>query len=138
MTPILADASNEFTGQWVIVAIAVVGAIGIILAIAAYFATSRELSGVVQSIDNLTGTLADQNKINEERASELHARINPLEAEVGRLQGSSEAFDKSFEKFTRIIEATSRGSNETIAAFTRSLDTFANVVERSMRERERH
>ena len=132
---ILAEASNEFMGQWVFVAIAVIGGIGIILGIAAYFATAREVSTVTTSLDELTKALAKQNELNEARALEIHLRINPLEAKVGELKGQADAFDKSFEKFTRVIEATSRASNETINAFTRSLDTFASVVERSTRER---
>ena len=131
----LADASNEFTGQWVVVAIAVVGGVGVILAIAAYFATSRELTTVVNSIDTLTKTLAQNNKDNEDRASEIHGRLNPLAERIGHVEGRAQAFEMAFEKFTRVIEATSRGSNETIIAFTRSLDTFATVVDRSTRER---
>ncbi len=84
---ILAEATNEFTGAWVIVAIAVIGAIGVLLAIAAYFATSRELSSVVESIQELNQTLAKQNEINENRAKEIHNRINPLESMVGELKG---------------------------------------------------
>jgi phage shock protein A len=132
---ILAEASNEFTGQWVFAGLAILGGIGVILAIIAYFATAREMATVTTSIQDLTNTLSKQNQINEERAAEIHGRINPLEAKVGELKGATEAHEKSFEKFTRVIESTSRASNETITAFTRSLDTFASVVERSTRER---
>lgn len=132
---LFADASNEFTGQWLMVAIAVIGGIGILLAIAAYFATSRELETVTNNISDLNDSIKRLNEVNEQRAAEIHNRLNPLELKVGTLQGATDSFEKSFEKFTRIIEATSRANNDTITAFTRSLDTFANVVERSMRER---
>ena len=135
MTLMLADATNEFAGQWLVIAIAVIGAIGIILAIAAYFATSRELTAVVASLDGLTRTLAKQNEKNEERAADIHSRLNPIAELVRKNEGKIEAFELSFEKFTRIIESNSRVSNDTIAAFTGSLDTFASVVERSTRER---
>lgn len=130
----LADATNEFMGQWVVVAIAVIGAIGIILAIAAYFATSRELGSVVSSLDSLTKTLADQNRENEKRAKEIHDRINPLGERVSNTEGKIDAFEMSFEKFTRMIESNSRANNETITAFTRSLDTFARVLDKESRK----
>lgn len=130
----LADATNEFMGQWVVVAIAVIGAIGIILAIAAYFATSRELGSVVSSLDSLTKTLADQNRENEKRAKEIHDRINPLCERVSNTEGKIDAFEMSFEKFTRMIESNSRANNETITAFTRSLDTFARVLDKESRK----
>ncbi len=118
---LLAEASNEFTGQWILVGIAVLGAIGILLAILAYFATRRDVDELSVDIRTLTTTLARQNEINEKRSAVLHDRLNVLDVDVGELKGSTRAFENSFEKFTRIIESTSRANQETIKAFTQSL-----------------
>ena len=124
----IADASNEFAGQWVYVATAVIGALGIILGIGAYFATSREVQKLSEDMADINKMLQRQNEVGEERAKELHERVNPLEGTVGRLEGRTEAFEMAFEKFTRIIQSTSTQNNETITAFTRSLDTFARIL----------
>lgn len=135
---IFAEATNESAGNFWFLLIGGSAIVLALIAIASYFATSREVDKVGTALDKLGDVIGDLNKTNEQRAHEIHLRLNPLESTVGELKGSSDAFEKSFEKFTRIIEATSRANNETISAFTRSLDTFANVVERSTRERARN
>ena len=130
-----ADATNEFAGQWVLIAIAVVVGIAAILGVMAYFATSRELATVVATVDELTKTIAESNRQNELRAGDIHDRLNPIAERVSKNEGTLAAFEMGFEKFTRIIESNARVNNETLNAFTRSLDTFATVVERSTRER---
>lgn len=134
----LAEASNQFMGQWIFSGMAILGTVGVSLAILAYFATRRDVDSISINIVDLTKQLTRQNEINEKRVSIIHDRLNPLETSVGRLEGSADAFEKSFEKFTRMIESTSRTNNETILAFTRSLDTYANLVDRSLRERDQH
>lgn len=132
---LLAEASNEFAGQFWYMIAAGVGIIVGLIAVASYFATSREVDKMSKALDDLASQIIALNAANESRASDIHDRLNPLQVEVGELRGSTESFEKSFEKFTRVIEASSRANNETISAFTRSLDTFASVVERSVRER---
>jgi len=132
---ILAEATNEFAGQWIFLGMAVLGTIGVALAILAYFATRRDVDTLSDNITTLTSNISRLNEIGEARISSIHDRLNPLETEIGRLQGASDSFEKSFEKFTRMIEATARANNDTIGAFTRSLDTFANIIDRSLRER---
>jgi len=130
---LLAEATNEFAGQWVFIAIAVVVGIATILGVAAYFATSRELTTVVDAMDTLTKTIAESNRLNEQRAKDLHDRLNPIAERVSNNEGKIEAFELSFEKFTRVIEANARASNDTIRAFTQSLETFARVLDQNSR-----
>jgi len=99
----IAEATNEFAGQWVFIAIAVVVGIATILGVAAYFATSRELTTVVDTMDALTKTIAESNRINEERAADIHGRLNPIAELVAENKGKIAAFEMSFEKFTRDI-----------------------------------
>ncbi len=129
----LAEANNEFTGAWVFVAIAVVGGLGVILMIAAYFATSRELTTVTSSVDALTKTITESNQTNEQRAAEIHGRLNPVAELCAENKGKIAAFEMSFEKFTRVIESNSRTNNDTIRAFTESLQTFAKVLDQNSR-----
>jgi len=133
----LAEATNEFAGQWIFIGMAVLGTIGVALAILAYFATRRDVDTLSDNITTLTNGITHLNEIGEARISSIHDRLNPLETQIGRLQGASDSFEKSFEKFTRIIEANAHARDETISAFTRSLDTFANIVDRSLRERDK-
>ena len=130
---LLAEATNEFAGQWVFIAIAVVVGIATILGVAAYFATSRELTTVVDTMDALTKTIAESNRINEERAADIHGRLNPIAELVAENKGKIAAFEMSFEKFTRVIESNARANNDTIRAFTQSLETFARVLDQNSR-----
>ncbi len=57
----------------------------------------------------------------------MHNRLNPLEITIANLQGQMTAFTTSFDKFTRIIEATSRAREDQTAAFIQALNTFAQV-----------
>jgi biopolymer transport protein ExbB/TolQ len=132
---ILADATNEFAGQWLFITIAAVLSLVAIFSVVGYFATSRELAATASALDDLAKSVRRQNEINEDRAADLHSRINPLSDRVSKCEGTLNAFEMGFEKFTRIIESNARVNNETLNAFTRSLDTFATVVERSARER---
>lgn len=125
---LLADASNEFTGQWLYVALGIALAVAAVMGIVGYFATSREVSALGDDLKDLTAQLMKQNELNENRASEIHSRVNSLEATTGRLEGKMEAFEQSFRNFTEIIRSTSGASNQTISAFTQSLDTFARII----------
>lgn len=128
MIYLFADATNEFTGQWVFVAVGGILAIAAIFGVIGYFATSREVSGLGDDVKSLTTQLSRQNEINEHRASEVHKRVSDLELATGRLEGKMEAFEMAFRNFTEIIRSTSSANNATIHAFTESLDTFSKIL----------
>jgi uncharacterized DUF497 family protein len=111
--PIFAEASNSFTGQWFLVAIAALGGLVGVAGLFQMFATSREVVKLEERLD---------------RAEEGRSQVI---AEVGEIKGQLIAFNDTFEKFTRIIEATSSSRDETITTFTRALETFARVVDRN-------
>jgi uncharacterized DUF497 family protein len=113
ITPMLAEASNSFTGQWFLVAIAALGGLVGVAGLFQMFATSREVVKL------------------EERLDRAEEGRNQVIAEVGEIKGQLIAFNDTFEKFTRIIEATSSSRDETITTFTRALETFARVVDRN-------
>lgn len=126
---ILADASNDFAGQWLYLVGSIVTQIVIAgVMVLSFFATKREMDQLSDQVRELTEALAEQSNISEDRAVKIHNRLNPIGERLGTMEGKVQAFEMSFEKFTRIIESTSRQSNETINAFTRSLDTFASVI----------
>lgn len=113
INPILAEATNNFTGQWLYVALAVIGGLVGIAGLFQMFATSREVTKL------------------EERLDKAEEGRNQVIAEVGEIKGQLIAFNDTFDKFTRIIEATSSSRDETITTFTRALETFARVVDRN-------
>ena len=138
---ILAEASNAFVGEWVYGAAAI---IGLLIAVGSYFATRREVDDLKEELGSLRNELRELldkmdkaetrlDRSNEARISGLHNRVNPLEVKVAHADGQMEAFAESFEKFTRIIEATSRQRDDQINAFTRALETFASVLEERKR-----
>jgi len=132
----LAEASNAFTGEWIYAAAAI---IGLIIAVGSYFATRREVDELKKQfsetnkelralLDRLDASETRLDRSNESRISGLHNRLNPLEVKVAHSDGQMEAFAESFEKFTRIIEATSRQRDDQVRAFTDALTTFATVL----------
>jgi len=119
ITPIIAEANNAFAGQWLYVALAVIGGLVGIAGLFQMFATSREVTKLEERLDK-----AEQGR-------------NQVIAEVGEIKGQLVAFNDTFEKFTRIIESTSSSRDETLTTFTRALETFATVVERGNRNHSR-
>lgn len=127
---LLAEASNEFVGQWVLVAATVISILVALATIASYFATRSEVNDLKMRMHNLDLLIEKIRSDGSQRGKDLHDRIDPLDSGIGRIQGQLEAFNSSFEKFTRIVEATSRARDEQISAFTRALETFATVITR--------
>lgn len=115
ITPFFAEASNSFTGQWFLIALAAVGGLAGVAGLFQMFATSREVAKL------------------EERLDRAEEGRNTVIAEVGEVKGQLIAFNETFERFTRIIETTSTSRDETLTTFTRALETFAAVVDRNNR-----
>jgi hypothetical protein len=126
LTPIFAEASNSFVGQWFIVAIAAVGSIGGLIGIFMLFATSRELERQITANTRETDRL-------EARLQEAEAGRSKVLADMGEIKGQLIAFNAAFAGFIDAIRETSAARDETIKAFTSSLETFANVVDRNNR-----
>lgn len=131
-------------GSWVLIAVAVVPGL---IAIASYFATRREVDKLETRFDvsdhqrEELRELITENQIRLDRADEarisaVHNRINPLEQSVARFDGQVEALMQSFEKHTRVIEATGKANTETVGAFTRTLETFIRVVEQALKRKQ--
>jgi cell division protein FtsL len=68
---ILADATNEQVGVFIAAAVVVIGFILMLLAIAAYFATRREVDDLKERMDKLEADLDD-------KTSKIHNRVNRL------------------------------------------------------------
>lgn len=137
---IVPSAPPEFTGNWVFVSIMVLQAISLLFGLAGYVATRREVDKMDARLLKLEQDALERpermnemanrlDRSDEARISGIHNRLNPMEKELARNTGHQEAFTQSFEKFTRIIEATSRQRDDQINAFTRALETFASVLE---------
>lgn len=140
----LSEVNHAFTGQWLAVGILVLQGLSLLFGLLGYVATKREvdkmdmrLLEVEKEVRDLPGILAQMQQrldnSDESRTSAVHHRLNPLEQIVARLGGQMDGVTNSFEKMTRIIEATSRQRDDQINAFTRALETFASVLEERKR-----
>lgn len=116
-----------------------------LVGVIAYFATHRDVERIEkqmavadgdrkQILDKLDSAETRLDRSNESRMSAIHSRINPLEQQVAHNSGQMDAFTDSFEKFTRIIESTSRQRDDQINAFTKALETFARVLDERKRQ----
>jgi len=121
ITPIFADASNSFWGQWVIVALGIFGGLGGLAAVASYFATRREFEALDKRVEKVEETLGgfDQ-KIaethielianGEKRSTSIHRRLDPLIENIAAMKGAQEAFGQSFDNYTRAVEAQTQAT----------------------------
>lgn len=139
MIQLLAEATNDFTGQWFYVAFAAIGGAVGIVGIISFFATRREVDEIKQRLDKqdsatelMSKSIEDGyrriDRSDEARISGIHIRLNPLETRAAKMEGQLEAFTMTFEKFTRIIEANGRADREQTSAFIQALNTFATVL----------
>lgn len=141
----ISNATNAEIGLWIMIAFGLLQGISILVGLLGYFATKSEVKKMDERITaleldarNRPERMAEMqrqlDRSSEARISGVHNRLNPMENATAHLEGEMQAFNLGFDKFTRIIEATSHASNDTLTAFTRALDTFANVVDRNSRE----
>lgn len=124
---LLAEATNEFYGQWLIVGLGVIAGLGGIASIAGYFATRREMVALEKRVSTIEIDQKDDRRNSEIHASErsktifseikdtrekLENRINPLVENTAALKASHEAFTNSFINFTNVMQEMIRqGSN---------------------------
>lgn len=112
------QADAAFWGQWMIVALGIVGGLGGLAAIASYFATRRELIALEHRVTRVEGEIKDDRKDNQVHASErsrtifneikdtrdkLESRINPLVENTAALKASHEAFVTAFTNQTEVL-----------------------------------
>ena len=115
----LQNVEPAFWGQWIIVALAILGGLGGLAAVASYFATRRELVSLEHRVGIVERDQRDDRKANEIHASErsktifaqinrvqdqMNSRLDPLVENTASLKGSHEAFTTSFTNFTRLME----------------------------------
>lgn len=116
-------ASNEAIGQWVSVAAIVVIALSGVFGLAAFFATRREVEAQKERttamendlkarISKLEDTIAKADKDNEDRAVNLHNRINQTVENTAEIKGGMSAFTESFRNFTDIITSIAQQPRE--------------------------
>lgn len=81
-----ADASNEFYGQFLIVALGIIGGLGGLAAIASYFATRRELESLVTRVNKIETEVKEDREKNQIHASQrshtIFDAIEKLRTEV--------------------------------------------------------
>jgi NCAIR mutase (PurE)-related protein len=111
---------HAFWGQWIIVALAILGGLGGLAAVASYFATRRELIALEVRVTRVEGEAKDDRRDNQVHASErsrtifiemketrdkLESRINPLVENTAGLKASHEAFVTAFTNQTEVLRA---------------------------------
>lgn len=123
---LLAEATNEFWGQWMIVALGIIGGLGGLAAIASYFATSRELTSIEIRVTKIEDEQKEDRRNNEIHASDrsktifnkiedtrdkIENRLNPLVENTAGLKAGQEAFTTSFTNFTAVMQELIRSNN---------------------------
>lgn len=120
MNPTLFNgAEPAFWGQWIIVALGIIGGLGGLATIAGYFATRRELASLERRVSVMETDVKEDRRNNEVHASErsktlftaidkvrdqLNSRLDPVIENTAALKASHESFTTSFNGFTRIME----------------------------------
>jgi F0F1-type ATP synthase membrane subunit b/b' len=87
----LADTSDAFTGQWVVVMAGAVACLAAVMAIVSYFATRREVDSIEGRVtkieDQLKETERRLDEKAEKRAVHLHNRVNHINSGINRIAG---------------------------------------------------
>lgn len=82
ITPMFADATNAFWGQWMIVGLGIIGGLGGLAAIASYFATRRDF----EALDKRVTEMADAMEKRITKVDETYEkRITKVEEDVSRI-----------------------------------------------------
>lgn len=110
--------TNAFWGQWIIVALAILGGLGGLAAVASYFATRRELVSLEVRVTKVEQEVKDDRRDNQVHASQrsaiifaeikdtrdkLSSRIDPLVENTAALKGSHEALLTAMNNQTEMI-----------------------------------
>jgi hypothetical protein len=105
ITPIFAEASNAFTGQWIYAAAAF---FGLFIAVGSYFATRREVDDLKVEVRTLREELkADREATilsGDRRSSVLHNRINPLVENTAAIKAGQEAQTEALKDFCGVMK----------------------------------
>lgn len=137
---ILAEASNEFTGQFIYAGAAI---IGLLVGIGSYFATRREVESIEKRVSGVEGKIEEHYQKNQEHASarsatifaaiekqrdQLSARIDPLIENTAALKAGQEAQTHALTRFTDVmVELVREKKSET--------DAVAGIVDKLIREK---
>lgn len=68
------------------------------------FATRDEIKELRETVEKLRSEIQQVIGKNEERASRMHARMDPLQETIARIDGQMEAFNNSFRLFSELIQ----------------------------------
>ena len=110
---------HAFWGQWIVVAIGIIGGLGGLASLATFFATRRELIALEQRVTRVESEAKEDRHNFEVHASarsktlfdkiegtrdKLEGRLNPLVENTAALKASQEAFTTAFTNFTNVMQ----------------------------------